>query len=65
MTTGSVTDTQRRGRPSKFKDPEVVQVVQEMFTRSPQKSIRQEARESRLSFRRQRNVLKNELKWRA
>ena len=38
MTTGSVSDTQRSGRPSKFRDPEVVQVVQEMFSRSPQKS---------------------------
>ena len=39
MTTGSVADTQRSGRPSKSRDPEVVQVVQEMFTRSPHKSI--------------------------
>ena len=64
MTTGSVSDTQRSGRPSKFKDPEVVQVVQEMFSGRPQKSIRQAARESGLSFRCVRNVLKNELKWR-
>ena len=44
--TESVTDTQRSGRPSKFRDPEVVQVVPKMFTRSPQKSIQQAARES-------------------
>ena len=62
MTTGSVSDTQRSGRPSKFKKPEVVQFVQEMFSRSPKKSIRQAARESGLSFH---CVLKNELKWRA
>ena len=58
MTTGSVSDTQRSGRPSKFKDPEVVQVVQEMFSGSPQKSIRKAARESGLSFRCVCNVLK-------
>ena len=65
MTTGSLTDTQRSGRPSKFRDPEVVQVVQKMFTRSPQKLIRQAARESGLSFCCVRNALNNELKRRA
>ena len=64
-TTGFVTEAQRSGRPSKFRDPEVLQVVQEMFTRSPQKSIRQAARESGSSFRCVHNVLKNEFKWRA
>ena len=41
-----------------------MQVVQEMFTRSPQKSIPQAARDSGLSFRCVRNVLENEFKWR-
>ena len=63
MITGSGSDTQRSGRPSKSRDLE--QVVQEMFSRSPQKSIRQAGRESGLSFRCVLNVLKNELKWRA
>ena len=36
-----------------------------MFSRSPQKSVRQAARKSGLSFRCVRNVLKNEVKWRA
>ena len=48
MTTGSVSDIQRSGRPSKFRDSEVVQVVQEILSHSPQKSIRQAARESGL-----------------
>ena len=48
ITTRSVSDTQKSGRPSKFRDPGVVQVVQEMFSCSPQKSIRQAARESGL-----------------
>ncbi|XP_076028935.1 uncharacterized protein LOC143017855 [Oratosquilla oratoria] len=65
IATGSVADTRRRGRPSISRDPEVVQAVQEMFTRSPKKSLRQVARESGLSFHYVRNVLKNELKWRA
>ena len=46
MTTGSVAITHRSGRPSTSRDPEVVQVVQEMFTRSPQKSICLAKRES-------------------
>ena len=63
MATGSVTDTRRSDRPSNSSDPKVVQVVQEMFTHSPKKSIRQAARESRLSFHCVRTVLKKELKW--
>ncbi len=65
MATGSVTDTQRSGHPSNSSDPEVVQVVQEMFTHSPKKSVRQAARESGLSFHCVRTVLKKELKWHA
>ena len=63
MTTGSVSDTQRSDCPFKFRDPEVVQVVQKMFSRSQQKSIRQAARKNELYFCCVRNVLKNELKW--
>ena len=50
MTTESVSDTQRNGSPSKFREPELVQFVQEMFSRSPKKSIRQAARESDFPF---------------
>ena len=45
IATGYVADTQRRGRPSNSRDPEVVQVVQEMLTSSPKKSIRKAGRE--------------------
>ena len=48
MTTGSVSDTQRSDCPFKFKEPEVVQFVQEMFSHSSKKSIGQGARESGL-----------------
>ena len=61
ITTGSVADTRRRDRPSNSRDPEVVQVAQEMFTCSPKKSIRQAGRESWLSFHCARNVLKMNL----
>ena len=37
MTIRSMTDAQRSGCPFKFRDPEVVQIVQKMFTRTPQK----------------------------
>ena len=50
MPTGSASDTQRSVYSSKFRDPEVVQVVQEMFSCSPQKLIQQAARESGLSL---------------
>ncbi len=50
ITTGSVADTRRSGRPSTSRDPTVVQAVQEMFTRSPKKSIRQATRESGLNL---------------
>ena len=65
MTIGAITDTRRSGRPSSSSGPELVQVVQEMFTHSPKKSIQQAARESRLSFHCVRTVLKKELKWHA
>src|SRR5258705_9159309 len=38
MTTGSVTDARRSGRPSTVRSPENVAAVEEMFTRSPGKS---------------------------
>ena len=53
------------GRPSKASDQEVKRRVQEMFTQSPKKSIRQAARESGLSYHCVRTVLKKHLKWRA
>ena len=42
-----------------------MRTVQEMFTQSPNKSIRQAARESGLSFHCVRTALNKELKWRA
>ena len=62
ITTWSVADTRRGGRPSKSRDPGVVQVVQEMFTCSQEKSTRQAAKESEFSFHWVQNVFKNELK---
>ena len=59
MTTGSVTDGS--SRPYKVRNPEVEHAVQEIFTSSLHKSIRQEARESGLSFLCVRNVLKMSL----
>jgi DNA-binding transcriptional regulator YhcF (GntR family) len=58
MNTGSVFDIRRSGRPSKSRSEENVRMVQDMFTRSPQKSTRQVARESGLSRHTIRNVLK-------
>ena len=46
MTTGSVNDKRRSGRPSTSRSPAKVAKVQEMFDQSPQKSTRQAARES-------------------
>jgi hypothetical protein len=65
MTTGSVADARRCGRPSTIKAPETVQAVQEIFTLSPRKSTRQAARESQLTRYTVRTVLKKELRWRA
>ena len=65
IATWSVADTQRRGRRSNSRGLDVVQVVQEMFTRSPKNSIWQTRRESWLSFHCAQYVLKYEPKWRA
>ena len=65
MTTGSVADAERSGRPSTACAPDTVQAVQEMFARSPGKSTRQAARESGLTRYTVRTALKKELKWRA
>lgn len=64
MNTGSVVDIRRSGRPSTSRSDENVQRVQEMFTRSPQKSTRHAARESGLSRHTIRTVLKKELNFR-
>ena len=40
MTTGSVGDTERSGRCSSSRSPEVVDIVRETFTQSPETSIR-------------------------
>jgi hypothetical protein len=64
MNTGSVLDIRRSGRPSTSRSEENVRMVQDMFTRSPQKSTRQAAHESGLSRHIIRNVLKKELNFR-
>ncbi|KAJ4430759.1 hypothetical protein ANN_19350 [Periplaneta americana] len=61
MNTGSVVDTRRRARPS---TEATLQMVRDMFTRSPQKSTRQAALESGLTHYTIRNFLKNELNFR-
>lgn len=65
MTTGSVVDVRRSGRPSTSTTQETVHAVQAMFQRSPGKSTRQAARESGLTRYTVRTVLKKVLKWRA
>ena len=49
LTTGSVTDARRSGRPSTSRSEENVALVRDMFTHSPRKSTRQAARESGLA----------------
>ena len=49
LTTGSVTDARRSGRPSTPRSEENMALVRDMFTRSPPKSTRQAVRESGLS----------------
>lgn len=63
MTTGSVVDKPRSGRPSVARSPENVAAVRDMFTRSPGKSTRQAARESGISRHTVRVVLKKDLIW--
>lgn len=58
MTTGSVKDAPRSGRRSKSKDENDVQLLCEMFDKSPNKSTREAARESGLSRHTVRTILK-------
>ena len=60
LTTGSVTDARRSGRPSTSRSEENVALVRDMFTRSPRKSTRQAARESGLS---RHTVVESRLIW--
>jgi len=59
LTTGSVTDARRSGRPE-----ENVALVPDMITRSPRKSTRQAARESGPMRHKVRTVLKKDLNFR-
>ncbi|CAG0903399.1 unnamed protein product [Darwinula stevensoni] len=61
MNTESVVDTRKSGRPSTSRSEENVQVVEEMFIRSPKMSTRQAARESVLIRHTIQTVLKKEL----
>jgi hypothetical protein len=63
MTTGSVKDAGRSGRPSTFRSEENVATVREMFTHFPGKSTRQAARESGPSRYTIRKVLEEELEF--
>jgi hypothetical protein len=65
LTTGSVMDARRSGRPSTSRSEENVALVQDMFTRSPCKSTRQAPRESGLLRHIQRTVLPVETPLRA
>jgi hypothetical protein len=64
MTTGSVKDAGRSGRPSTSWSEENVATVWEMFTRSPGKLTRQAARECGLSRYTTCKVLKEEMDFR-
>src|SRR5215475_11863898 len=57
LTTGSVKDALRSGRPSTSRSEENVALVRGMFTRSPRKLTRQAARESGLSRHTVRTML--------
>ena len=63
LTTGSVTDARRIGRPSASRS-ENVALVRDRFTRSQRKSTREAARESGLSRHTVRTVLKKDLNFR-
>jgi len=64
LTTGSVTDARRSGRPSTSRSEENVALVRGMSTRSPRKSTRQAASESGLSRHTVRTVLKKDFNFR-
>lgn len=59
ITTGSVADSKRTGRPSTSRSEENIQIVREMFTRSPEKTTRQAARESGLTWHTVMTALKS------
>lgn len=61
LTTGSVADARRSGRPSTSRTAENVDRVREMFMRSPKKSLRQGSRESGLSRYSVATILKKDL----
>jgi len=64
LTTGSVRDSRKSGRPSTSRHEENVALVRDMFTRSPRKSTRQAARESGPSKHTVCTVLKKDLNFR-
>ena len=61
LTTVSVTDARRSGRPSTSRSEENVALVRDMFTLSPRKSTRQATREIGLSRHTVRTMLKKDL----
>ena len=63
MTTGSVNDAPRSGRPS-LSTTEDIELVRETFDKSPNKSTRQASRETGLSRHAVRTILKDELHYR-
>ncbi|CAF3023534.1 unnamed protein product [Rotaria sp. Silwood2] len=65
MTTGSVCDTERSGRHSSSRSPEIVDIVREMFTQSPGTSIRKASLDTGLTYYTIHSVLKKELNYRA
>jgi len=64
LTTGSVTEARRNGRPSTSRSEENVALVRDMFTRRTRKSARQAARERGLSRHMVCAVLKKDLNFR-
>ena len=64
MTTRSVHDKRRRGRPSTSQSPATVAKVQEMFDQSPQNSTPQAARENGRTRHAILEVLHKELNYR-
>jgi hypothetical protein len=65
MTTGSVCDAERSGRSPTSRSPVVVDVVQEMFSRSPETSIMKASLESSLTRYTIHSVLTKKLHYRA
>lgn len=65
MTTGSVVDDSKNGRPSTSSSEENVELVTEVFVRSPKKSANQASRESVLFWHMVRTCLKKEWQYRS